>query len=210
MFLDDTACNLASLNLIAFRRDDGSIDIGAYEHAVRLWTLTLELSVLMAQFPSKEIAKRSDDFRTLGLGFANIGGLLMADGIAYDSDEGRALCGALTALMTGVAYATSAEIAGEMGAFPGYAANADDMLKVIRNHRRAAYGKTNSYEDLSILPVPLDAKTVPQSRVDQGRTCGLGPGAFAWRASRLPQCPDHSDRADGDHRSGDGLRYYRY
>ena len=163
MFLDDTACNLASLNLIAFRRDDGSIDIGAYEHAVRLWTLTLELSVLMAQFPSKEIAKRSYDFRTLGLGFANIGGLLMADGIAYDSDEGRALCGALTALMTGVAYATSAEIAGEMGAFPGYAANADDMLKVIRNHRRAAYGKTNSYEDLSILPVPLDAKTVPQS-----------------------------------------------
>ncbi len=161
MFLDDTACNLASLNLIAFRRADGSIDIEAFEHAVRLWTLTLELSVLMAQFPSKEIARRSYDYRTLGLGYANIGGLLMASGIAYDSTKGRALCGTLTALMTGVAYAASAEIAGEMGAFPGYAANADDMLRVIRNHRRAAHGKKTGYENLSILPVPLDARHCP-------------------------------------------------
>jgi len=162
MFLDDTACNLASLNLLAFRNRDGSIDIAAYEHAVRLWTLTLELSVLMAQFPSKEIARRSYDYRTLGLGYANIGGLLMASGIAYDSAEGRALCGTLTALMTGISYATSAEIAGEMGAFPGYAANASDMLRVIRNHRRAAHSKKSGYENLSTPPVPLDAGHCPE------------------------------------------------
>ncbi|MFT5182184.1 MAG: ribonucleoside-diphosphate reductase alpha chain [Alphaproteobacteria bacterium] len=165
MFLDDTACNLASLNLLTFRRDDGSIDIEAFEHAVRLWTLTLELSVLMAQFPSKEIAQRSYDFRTLGLGYANIGGLLMAAGIPYDSTEGRALCGVLSALMTGVSYATSAEIAGEMGAFPGYAANADDMLRVIRNHRRAAHSKKTGYESLSTSPVPLDAKGSPDAKL---------------------------------------------
>jgi ribonucleoside-diphosphate reductase alpha chain len=165
MFLDDTACNLASLNLLAFRRDDGTLDIEAFEHAARLWTMTLELSVLMAQFPSKEIARRSYEFRTLGLGYANIGGLLMASGIAYDSDEGRALCGALTALMTGAAYATSAEIAGEMGAFPGYAANAGDMLRVVRNHRRAAHGKAKGYEKLSIVPVPLDARSCPDGEL---------------------------------------------
>ncbi len=161
MFLDDTACNLASLNLIAFRRDDGSINIEAYAHAVRLWTLTLELSVLMAQFPSKEIARRSFDYRALGLGYANIGGLLMASGIAYDSAAGRALCGALSALMTGTAYATSAEIAGEMGAFPGYAANSGNMLRVIRNHRRAAHGKKTGYENLATSPVPLDTRHCP-------------------------------------------------
>ena len=165
MFLDDTACNLASLNLIAFRRDDGSSDIEAIEHAVRLWTITLELSVLMAQFPSKEIARRSYDYRTLGLGFANIGGLLMASGIAYDSDAGRALCGALSALMAGVAYSTSAEMAGEMGAFPGYAANAEAMLRVIANHRRAAHGKTAGYEKLSVSPVPLDARMCPDAEL---------------------------------------------
>src|SRR5579885_745703 len=98
MFLDDTACNLASLNLLAFRREDGRFDIESYVHAVRIWTVVLEISVLMAQFPSKEIAKRSYEFRTLGLGYANIGGLLMASGLGYDSAEGRALCGALTAI----------------------------------------------------------------------------------------------------------------
>ncbi|MCZ6838507.1 MAG: vitamin B12-dependent ribonucleotide reductase [Alphaproteobacteria bacterium] len=165
MFLDDTACNLASLNLLAFRRDDGSIDIETFEHAVRLWTVTLELSVLMAQFPSKEIARRSYDYRTLGLGYANIGGLLMASGIGYDSTEGRALCGALTALMTGVAYATSAEMAGEMGAFPGYAANADDMLRVIRNHRRSAHSKSTGYEKLATRPLPLDAHSTPDAEL---------------------------------------------
>ncbi len=156
MFLDDTACNLASLNLLRFRRDDKSFDIEAYEHACRLWTIVLEISVLMAQFPSRQIAELSYRYRTLGLGFANIGGLLMSAGTSYDSDEGRAICGAISAIMTGVAYATSAEMAGELGPFPGYAPNASDMLRVIRNHRRAAYGYSQGYEKLSVAPVPLD------------------------------------------------------
>ncbi|PHQ78535.1 MAG: ribonucleotide-diphosphate reductase subunit alpha, partial [Thalassobium sp.] len=126
MFLDDTACNLASMNLLTFYKD-GEFQVEDYMHATRLWTVTLEISVMMAQFPSKEIAQRSYDFRTLGLGYANIGGLLMNMGFGYDSAEGRAMCGALTAIMTGVSYATSAEMAGELGSFPGYAKNADHM-----------------------------------------------------------------------------------
>jgi ribonucleoside-diphosphate reductase alpha chain len=161
MFLDDTACNLASLNLLAFRRADGSYDIESYEHAIRLWTLTLEISVLMAQFPSEAIARLSYEYRTLGLGYANVGGLLMACGLPYDSKEGRALTAALTAIMTGVAYATSAEMAGELGAFVGYARNREAILRVIRNHRRAAYGETAGYELLSIPPVPLDHANCP-------------------------------------------------
>ena len=161
MFLDDTACNLASLNLMQFRREDGSFDIPMFEHAVRLWTITLETSVLMAQFPSKEIAQGSYDYRTLGLGFANIGGLLMAAGYSYDSDEARALCGAISAIMTGRSYATSAELAAEAGPFPLYDENADHMLRVMRNHRRAAYSETKGYEGLSVLPVPLDYANCP-------------------------------------------------
>jgi len=166
MFLDDTACNLASLNLMTFQYPEGhakagQIDIAAYEHAVRLWTVVLEISVLMAQFPSKEIAQLSYEYRTLGLGYANIGGLLMAMGLGYDSDEGRALTAALTAVMTGVSYATSAEMAGELGAFPSYGKNREAMLRVIRNHRRAAYSETAGYEGLSVLPVALDAKNCP-------------------------------------------------
>ena len=156
MFLDDTACNLASINLMQFRNDDGSFKVEDFEHACRMWTIVLEISVLMAQFPSKEIAELSYRYRTLGLGFANIGGLLMSTGMSYDSDEGRAICGAITAVMTGVSYATSAEMAAELGPFPGYEENASEMLRVIRNHRRAAYGKTDGYEKLSTLPVPLD------------------------------------------------------
>jgi ribonucleoside-diphosphate reductase alpha chain len=163
MFLDDTACNLASLNLMTFRRADGEFDTPAFEHATRLWTITLEISVLMAQFPSREIARLSYEYRTLGLGYANIGGLLMASGIPYDSDAGRALCAAITAVMTGVAYATSAEMAAELGAFPGFAKNREPMLRVIRNHRRAAHGETGSYEGLAILPVSLDAANCPDS-----------------------------------------------
>ncbi|MCB4454090.1 vitamin B12-dependent ribonucleotide reductase [Leisingera sp. McT4-56] len=162
MFLDDTACNLASLNLLSFLKD-GQFQADDFMHSCRLWTLTLEISVMMAQFPSKEIAQRSYDFRTLGLGYANIGGLLMNMGYSYDSDEGRALCGALTALMTGVAYATSAEIASELGAFPGYAKNADHMLRVIRNHRNAAKGNADGYEALSVKPVPLDIASCPDA-----------------------------------------------
>ncbi len=160
MFLDDTACNLASMNLLTFLKD-GVFQADDYMHATRLWTVTLEISVTMAQFPSKEIAQLSYDFRTLGLGYANIGGLLMNMGYGYDSDEGRALGGALTALMTGVAYATSAEMAGELGAFDGYARNSEHMLRVIRNHRRAAQGLTSGYEGLAVKPVPLDTENCP-------------------------------------------------
>jgi ribonucleoside-diphosphate reductase alpha chain len=160
MFLDDTACNLASMNLLTFLHD-GKFDAETYMHATRLWTLTLEISVTMAQFPSKEIAQLSYDFRTLGLGYANIGGLLMNMGFGYDSDEGRALCGALTAIMTGTSYATSAEIAGELGAFSGYARNREHMLRVMRNHRTAAYGASDGYEDLAVKPVPLDHANCP-------------------------------------------------
>ena len=160
MFLDDTACNLASMNLLSFLKD-GKFQADDYVHATRLWTITLEVSVLMAQFPSKEIAQRSYDFRTLGLGYANIGGLLMNMGFGYDSDEGRALCGALTAIMTGVSYATSAEMARELGPFPKYQKNAEHMLRVIRNHRNAALGKSTGYEDLAIKPVPLDCENCP-------------------------------------------------
>ena len=165
MFLDDTACNLASLNLMQFRHEDGSFDIERFEYAVRLWTLALEISVMMAQFPSREIAQGSYDYRTLGLGFANIGGLLMASGYSYDSEEGRALCGAITAVMTGRSYATSAEIASEIGAFPRYEENADNMLRVMRNHRRAAHSETKGYEGLSVLPVPLDADNCPEAGI---------------------------------------------
>ena len=156
MFLDDTACNLASLNLLQFKdAATKKINIADYEHAVRLWTVVLEISVMMAQFPSRQIAELSYEYRTLGLGYANIGGLLMSSGIPYDSAEGRAICGALTAIMTGVSYATSAEIASELGPFPGFKPNRDNMLRVIRNHRRAAHGLSEGYEGLSVDPVPL-------------------------------------------------------
>ena len=217
MFLDDTACNLASLNLLAFHksppsprvrgegRDEGAsplpesqshastaqncgkapspaalraddlsphagrgesgYDVEGYEHAVRLWTVVLEISVLMAQFPSKEIAQRSYDFRTLGLGYANVGGLLMSSGIPYDSEAGRALCGALSAIMTGISYATSAEMAAELGPFPRYAENKDVMLRVMRNHCRAAYGLRTGYEHMTTPPVPLDHKANPDQKL---------------------------------------------
>src|SRR6478736_2941405 len=162
MFLDDTACNLASLNLLAFHeKNSRKFDIEAYEHAVRLWTIVLEISVMMAQFPSKEIAQLSFEYRTLGLGYANVGGLLMSSGIAYDSEAGRAICAALTAIMTGVSYATSAEMASILGAFPGYQKNREHMLRVMRNHRRAAYGERTGYEKVATHPVPLDNASCP-------------------------------------------------
>jgi ribonucleoside-diphosphate reductase alpha chain len=161
MFLDDTACNLASLNLLTFRKADGTFDVAGFEYCCRLWTIVLEISVTMAQFPSRQIAELSYRYRTLGLGFANIGGLLMAGGIPYDSAAGRAICGAISAVMTGVAYATSAEMSSELGPFPGYEPNAGDMLRVVRNHRRAAYGHRDGYEKLATRPVPLDHAACP-------------------------------------------------
>ena len=157
MFLDDTACNLASLNLLQFREPaSNKFDIASFEHAVRLWTVVLEISVMMAQFPSKEIARLSYEYRTLGLGFANIGGLLMIAGIPYDSHEGRGICAAISAIMTGISYATSAEMAKELGPFPGFAKNREHMLRVMRNHRRAAFGAAVGYENVRTAPVPLD------------------------------------------------------
>ncbi len=196
MFLDDTACNLASLNLMKFRDPDGTFQVDAFEHGVRLWTLTLEISVLMAQFPSHAIAELSYKYRTLGLGYANIGGLLMIDGVPYDSDEARAKCAAITALMTGVAYATSAEMASELGAFHGYKENSEPMLRVIRNHTRAAHGESRAYEALSTLPIPLDHGSLTDQNL----------GARAM----LSQCASFSDCPDRHHRSGDGLRYNRH
>ena len=186
MFLDDTACNLASLNLMAFRRADGSFDVAGFAHAVHLWTITLEIAVLMAQFPSQEIARLSHQYRTLGLGYANIGGLLMASGVPYDSDAGRATCAAVTALMTGVAYASSAEMAEELGPFPAYGAERDHMLRVIRNHRRAAYGEEEGYEGLTVKPVPLDHGKCPDRALAKA-------AAQAWdRALKMGE--DHGFR----------------
>ncbi|MBT5274873.1 adenosylcobalamin-dependent ribonucleoside-diphosphate reductase [Candidatus Woesearchaeota archaeon] len=164
MFIDDTACNLASINLCKFYDDEtGTFNIEAYKHATRLWTIVLEISVLMAQFPSRAVAQKSFDFRTLGLGYANIGSLLMKMGIPYDSDKGRSIAGALTSIMCGESYATSAEMAGNLGSFDEYEKNREHMLRVIRNHRRAAYNaKQDSYEKLSVLPTGINQELCPK------------------------------------------------
>ncbi len=162
MFLDDTACNLASLNLGAFLTPEDEFDIEAYQHAIRLWTIVLEISVLMAGFPSQPIAENSFAFRTLGLGYANLGSLLMRLGIPYDSPKALGICGALTSILTGTAYATSAEMAAELDPFPGFAKNRDAMLRVMRNHRRAAYNTpVEEYESLTIPPKSLDPTDTP-------------------------------------------------
>ncbi|HJU84490.1 MAG TPA: adenosylcobalamin-dependent ribonucleoside-diphosphate reductase, partial [Holophagaceae bacterium] len=170
MFLDDTACNLASLNLCTFLTDDGGFDLEGYRHAIRLWTVVLEISVLMAQFPSEAIAKLSYEFRTLGLGYANLGAMLMRMGIPYDSVEGTQWCGALTAILTGDAYAASAEMAGQLGPFPGYEKNKKHMLRVIRNHRRTAYNAPDGeYENLSVRPQGLHGQGVPKRILEAAR-----------------------------------------
>jgi len=160
MFLDDTACNLASINVMPFRGENG-FDVEGFRHATRLWTVALEISVMMAQFPSESIARLSYRFRTLGLGYANLGGLLMAEGMAYDSEQGRAMAGAISAVMTGESYAASAEMASELGAFPGFAENREPMLAVMRNHTRAAHGAEAGYEGLTHAPVALDHANLP-------------------------------------------------
>ncbi|MBI4913473.1 MAG: adenosylcobalamin-dependent ribonucleoside-diphosphate reductase [Acidobacteria bacterium] len=170
MFLDDTACNLASINLCTFLTPDGGFDLAGYRHAVRLWTVVLEISVLMAQFPSESIARLSYEFRTLGLGYANLGAMLMRLGIPYDSEEGTQWCAALTAILTGDAYATSAEMARQLGPFPGFPRNREHMLRVIRNHRRAAYdAPAGEYESLSVTPRGLHGKGVPRTLLDAAR-----------------------------------------
>lgn len=181
MFLDDTACNLASLNLLRFYNPEtNKFNIKAYRHAARLWTITLETSVLMAQFPSKEIAQLSYEFRTLGLGYANLGALLMQQGIPYDSEEAVAITGALTAIMHFSAYATSAEMAKGFGPFVKYEKNKDHMLRVMRNHRRAAYNvPVEEYEGLTIKPMGIDPTKCPSdlleaAREDADRALDLG------------------------------------
>jgi ribonucleoside-diphosphate reductase alpha chain len=162
MFLDNTACNLASVNLRKFfNEDDNTVDVQGFEYTVRLWTTVLEISVLMAQFPSKEVAQLSYDYRTLGLGFANLGSMLMVSGIAYDSDKARGVAGAITAIMTGIAYKTSAELAQHLGPFSKYEENKNHMLRVMRNHRAAAYDATEAYEGIQIKPQGINAKDCP-------------------------------------------------
>ncbi|MFA6259121.1 MAG: vitamin B12-dependent ribonucleotide reductase [Candidatus Peribacteraceae bacterium] len=173
MFLDNTACNLASLNLLTFYdQEHGTFMVEEFRHAVRLWTIVLEISVLMAQFPSEEIARLSYEFRTLGLGYANIGAVLMRMGIPYDSESARALCGAITAILTGESYATSAEMAQHLGAFSGFQRNRDVMLRVIRNHRRAAYNAPRGeYEKLHITPMGIDPAFCSESLLMAAKEC---------------------------------------
>ena len=162
MFLDNTACNLASANLMKFFDTESNLlDVEGFEYTCRLWTVVLEISVLMAQFPSKDVAQLSYDYRTLGLGFANLGTVLMVSGIPYDSEQARGIAGAVTAIMTGISYKTSAEMAGILGAFPKYQENKQDMLRVMRNHRAAAYDANEAYESLSVKPVGINAKYCP-------------------------------------------------
>ncbi len=162
MFLDNTACNLASVNLRRFfNEDDNSFDVNGFEYTVRLWTTVLEISVLMAQFPSKEVAQLSYDYRTLGLGFANLGSMLMVSGIAYDSEQARGIAGAISAIMTGISYKTSAELAAHLGAFSKYEENKNHMLRVMRNHRAAAYDAMDAYEGIEIKPQGINAKYCP-------------------------------------------------
>ncbi len=161
MFLDNTACNLASANLMKlFNKENNQFDVDGFEYICRLWTVVLEISVLMAQFPSKEVAQLSYEYRTLGLGFANLGTLLMVSGIPYDSEKARAIAGSISSIMTGVSYKTSAEMAGILGAFPRYEENKEDMLRVMHNHRLAAYD-ADQYEGLSINPQGIKSQHCP-------------------------------------------------
>jgi len=191
MFLDDTACNLASLNLVKFYNDTThTFNIPAFRHAAKLWTIVLEISVLMAQFPSKEIAQLSYDYRTLGLGYANLGSLLMFQGIPYDSNEAFAICGAITSIMHMTAYSTSAEMAKELGTFTEYEKNKKHMLKVIRNHRRAAYNvPKEEYEKLSIFPMGINPNYCPSdllkaAREDADKALELG-NNFGFRNAQV-------------------------
>ena len=162
MFLDNTACNLASINLRKFfNESDNTFDVAGFEYTTRLWQTVLEVSILMAQFPSKEVAQLSYDYRTTGLGFANLGSMLMVSGIAYDSDQARGIAGSITAIMTGVAYKTSAEMASFLGAFDRYEENKEDMLRVMRNHRAAAYDAEDAYVGIEIKPQGIQAQHTP-------------------------------------------------
>src|ERR1700674_208194 len=173
LHLDDTGCNLASLNLMKFYDTERNIfDTDVFKHAVRLWTIVLEITVVMAHFPSAKIARNSYDYRELGLGYANLGTLLMVSGIPYDSPRALAICGAITAMLTGESYATSAEMAAQLGPFPRYSENADAMLRVIRNHRRVTYNApAQEYEGLRILPMGMHEALCPPYLLAAARDC---------------------------------------
>ncbi len=200
MFLDNTACNLASINLLKFYDSEArTFDLEGYEHAIKLWTVVLEISVLMASFPSKEIAELSWKFRTLGLGFANLGAMLMQAGIPYDSEEGRAVCGALSAILTGRSYAASAELAAQLGPFAAFDENRDDMLRVIRNHRRAAHGGASAgdlgqYENLRIKPVAINHTVFTSQRVNMANASEMLKRAMAAWDDALELGEEHGYR----------------
>ena len=210
MFLDDTACNLASLNLLAFcDRESGSFDVEKFSHAVHLWTLTLELSVVMAQFPSPSIALNSHRYRPLGLGFANLGALFMVLGLPYDSEGARALASGISALMSGQAYCTSAEMAVELGAFEAFADNREPMLRVIRNHQRMLQPESEALEGVRIRPPMPELDTCPADIVQAARrawdrACELGSTAWISQRAGVSHCSDRHDRACH------GLRHHRH
>ena len=197
VFIDDTACNLASLNLVKFLNDDGNFDARRFAEASRIWTTTLEISVTMGQMPSKRIAEKNHGYRTLGLGYANLGTLLMRMGLPYDSEEGFGWCAAITALMTGIAYRTSAEMAQQLGAFARFEANREPMLRVIRNHRRAAYAaEIRAYEGLTRHAGNPRADAVHARDVGT-RPQDVGRCTVDRRSCRLPQRPNRRHRSDG-------------
>jgi len=172
MFLDNTACNLASLNLLSFcNAETQEFDIQAYEYAIRLWTIVLEISVTMAHFPTKETAQMTYDFRPLGMGYTNLGALLMTLGLPYDSDQARAICGALSAILTGNTYAVSAEIASFKGPFAAYRRNKNQMLRVIRNHRFAAYNNGIAFEGLNKPVQGLNTKYCSKELLQSAYNC---------------------------------------
>ena len=207
VFINNTACNLASLNLMKFKREDGKFDVERFKAAVRIFITAQEILVDNASYPTKDIAENSHIFRTLGLGYANLGSLCMSYGLPYDSNEGRALAGAITAIMTGHAYEQSAEIAANIGAFPGYRDarcahvskplakdNVESMLDVIQLHRDAVEDIHPS-EEFGYLK--NDARQTWDERARPRQTI------------RLSQCPGHRPGPHRHHRLPDGLRYHR-
>jgi ribonucleoside-diphosphate reductase alpha chain len=210
MFLDDTACNLASLNLLKFYdAKSGRFDIAAFRHAVRLWTIVLEITVLMAQYPSREIAWNSYRFRTLGLGYANLGSLLMTMGLPYDSDRARAVAAAITAIMTGETYTTSAEMAAILGPFPAFPENREHMLRVIRNHRRAAYdAHPEEYEGFAHRTARTGCHAL-STRTRRGCPRGLGSRSGTRGTLRVSERSSDAPGTDRDDRLAHGLRYDR-
>src|SRR5574341_16168 len=147
MRIDDSACNLASINLLRLLDDEGTFDVDAYRHTIALSIMAQEIIVGNSSYPTPKLGQNAIDYRQLGLGYSNLGALLMSLGIPYDSDEGRAWAGALTAIMTGHAYATSARIAARVGPFEGYEKNTEPMLGVIEKHRTAAQGLADPSTD---------------------------------------------------------------